>query len=385
MRLVKMAVKVYHRSGWKGLAKRITDYFYWNGKALFLFLFLRQGDVLFVSGCPGGSRFYRCENQAEKIRRCGLKVKIVDQNNPLLFFLVDKFKIFIFQRVIYSSQIARVVEKIKQQKKEIIFETDDLVFNPDYLPFMAYFSRMSEEEKGWYRNGIGREILEDKQVKRCLVSTNYLAEKIKEKYPDKEVIVSYNTLSAKQVVWAEKALRKKKIIQLQDGKVRLGYFSGSASHDADFASISDVILTLLKKRKNLVLRIVGPLQLENKFLVVEKQIEQLGSVPLAKLPELILQCDINLAPLEIDNPFCQAKSAIKFLEAGILGVPTVATATDSFCRVIKNGQTGFCVEDSAEWEKILERLIEDADLRKKIGQAARHSVKRDWTGGKLCL
>ena len=39
-----------------------------------------------------------------------------------------------------------------------------------------------------------------------------------------------------------------------------------------------------------------------------------------ELPWIIAQTDINLAPLEMDNPFCQAKSEIKFVEAALVGV-----------------------------------------------------------------
>lgn len=385
MKLINTAWQVYHRVGFWGLIKRIKEYIYWNLNNLMILLFSGKGDVLFVSGCPGGSRMYRCENQAEKLKRAGLKAMVVDQNSSALFFLIKKFRIFIFQRVIYNQQIARVVAEIKTQKKEIIFETDDLVFDPSFIPYMNYFNHMGAEEKSWYANGIGREILEDDYVKRCIVSTDYLAEKIKEKYPKKEVLVSYNSLSEKQIKWAEKVLKRKSKIKPKDGKVRIGYFSGSKSHDADFETVASVIRELLEENKNLILMVVGPLKLGEDFSGFSDQIERFDFVSIKKLPELILRCDINIAPLEIDNPFCQAKSGLKFFEAGILGIPTVATATDSFCRMIKNGQTGFCVKNLVEWKEVLKKLIDEKELRKKVGLAARCLVKEKWVGGKFYL
>ena len=53
-------------------------------------------------------------------------------------------------------------------------------------------------------------------------------------------------------------------------------------------------------------------------------------MPWRKLPEIQVQFDINLAPLEIDNPFGQSKSEIKYVEAALLRVPTIASPSDSY-------------------------------------------------------
>ena len=58
------------------------------------------------------------------------------------------------------------------------------------------------------------------------------------------------------------------------------------------------------------------------------------------LPNIVAQIDINLAPLELDNPFCQAKSEIKFTEAALVGVPTVASPTQAFVYAMRDGEDG---------------------------------------------
>lgn len=368
--LLKMTRKVYQERGLKSLTSRTSSY----GIALVQSYFIGSGDVLYVSGCPGGSRLYRCINQSEELRQYGITSAIVSQDNPNLIRATKKFKTFVFQRVIFNDHIKKVMDIIKKQNKKILFETDDLVFDPSYLAQMDYYNYMGAEEKSWYDNGIGREVLEDTYMKQCIVSTDFLAEAMKKRYPDKEVFVLHNKLNRNQVNMANRVFASKPSLKKQDNKVYIGYFSGSKSHNRDFEVVESVLLKILRVNKRVVLRVVGHLDLGNEFDTVKEQIELIRFVPLKKLQELIASVDINIAPLEIENPFCQAKSALKYFEAGILGVPTIATATPDFVRCIQNGVNGFVVHDTAEWEERLNQLINDVSLRESIGLAAREDV-----------
>ena len=43
-------------------------------------------------------------------------------------------------------------------------------------------------------------------------------------------------------------------------------------------------------------------------------------VPVERLAEELARFDINLAPLEVGNPFCEAKSELKYFEAALVDV-----------------------------------------------------------------
>ncbi|MBI2439733.1 MAG: glycosyltransferase family 4 protein [Candidatus Moranbacteria bacterium] len=369
--LFRMSRLVYRERGWMGLLRRMRQFLL---DSLGIFPAIFGGDVLYISGCPGGSRLYRCTNQSEMLEQHGIRSNVISQNVPFLPFLISRYDIFILQRVIHNEYIDDVIKKIQEQGKLIFFETDDLVFDPQYLSFMHFYYYMGDEEKKWYENGIGREILENPYVAHCIVSTDFLSDILTKKYPGKFIFVSQNVLSKNQVATAEKVFLQKEFYRPSDKKIRIGYFSGSKSHDKDFQVVADTLLSFLKENENVMLSIVGPLHLSYKFDVVQKQIERHPFVSMKDLYGLIARVDINIAPLEIDNMFCQGKSAIKFFEAGLLSVPTIASRTTSFARVIKNEENGFLASCDDDWKKYLDKLLNDAVAREKIGEQARRDV-----------
>ena len=109
------------------------------------------------------------------------------------------------------------------------------------------------------------------------------------------------------------------------------------------------------------------------------RIERVPFVPREELFGNIASLDINLAPLEIGNPFCESKSELKFFEAGIVKVPTVAAATETFRDAITDGTDGFVAATSAGWEEKIGKLIKDKGLRDNMGEKAYHTALERYT------
>jgi hypothetical protein len=97
-------------------------------------------------------------------------------------------------------------------------------------------------------------------------------------------------------------------------------------------------------------------------------------VPWRQLPAVLAGLDINLAPLRSDNPFCQSKSEIKFMEAAMVRVPTIASPTDAFQTAIRNGENGVLAETTADWQGTLEEWIENPAERERIAANACQDV-----------
>jgi O-antigen biosynthesis protein len=353
---------------WRGGRRSAVSFFK-------LFRKVGSGDILFISSGVGDSAKYRSERQAEELSLHGFKCSITVQDNPMLPRYADRFKIFIFQKTIYSKAVAKLIEKIKAQKKEIIFETDDLVFDPEYVKRMDLFKKLNALERKQYETGVGSEILADDYVKTCVTTTSYLAEKLKTY--EKQVFISKNKLSNYDINVANNLYEKKR--DPSGKEVKIGYFSGTASHDHDFETVKRPLADILEKYPNVELHLFGPLEIDDLYDQFSHRVKKHPFVSWKKHLENISGVDINIAPLEIGNPFCESKSELKFIEAGIVGVPTVAAATQTFKETIEDGVDGFVAGEGREWKEKIEKLVLDKNMRTALGEKAREKVLKKYT------
>ena len=187
----------------------------------------------------------------------------------------------------------------------------------------------------------------------------------------------------------ETCLRSRNAMAAQrpDGLVRIGYAGGTRTHQKDFARASSALAQILRRHSHtrLVLFHAKSAEAETPCLNIgefpelqglESRIEWRQMVPLRNLPEELARFDINLAPLETGNIFCEAKSELKFFEAALVEVPTVASPTAPFKAAIAHGKTGFLADGKQEWFECLDRLVKQKDLRDKIGRCAFQNILR---------
>jgi glycosyltransferase involved in cell wall biosynthesis len=342
-----------------------------------LFRRVGSGDVLFVTGGVGDSALYRAHHVAEELELQGFSTSVTVQDNPWLPRYADRFSVFVLHRVLATPSVWRLIDRVKAQGKEILFETDDLVYDPAYLRYMDSFQTMNTWEKKLYEHGVGGEILDDSYVRVCTTTTTFLAEKLQEK--GKRVFIVPNKLSVRDVTGAEKLWHAKKTSGIASATLRIGYFSGTSSHNKDFATVTDVLVTIVRKFPHVKLVLAGPLEIESVLREFSDRIESVPYVPRSEHFANVARVDINVAPLEIGNPFCESKSELKFFEAGIVGVPTVASATRPYREAIDDGIDGFVAATTEEWVEKLTRLIERTDLRRNMGERAREKALRKYS------
>jgi glycosyltransferase involved in cell wall biosynthesis len=88
--------------------------------------------------------------------------------------------------------------------------------------------------------------------------------------------------------------------------------------------------------------------------------------------------DIGLVPLD-DSPFERAKFPFKLVQYLALGIPAVSARVGVAPEVIQDGVNGLLAGSAEEWHSALSRLIADARLRQRLGNAGRETVAEHYT------
>lgn len=91
------------------------------------------------------------------------------------------------------------------------------------------------------------------------------------------------------------------------------------------------------------------------------------------------QFDIGLMPLPEGQPWMRYKCGLKLLQYMAVGIPGVASPIGVNAQIVKDGHNGFLATAIAEWEAALGRLLEDAALRRRLGEAARRTVEQEYS------
>ena len=69
---------------------------------------------------------------------------------------------------------------------------------------------------------------------------------------------------------------------------------------------------------------------------------------------------------------------MKYLEFSALGIPGVYSRLAPYESLISDGESGFLATSADEWDAALSSLIEQEELRRDIGLAARETVLKNW-------
>jgi glycosyltransferase involved in cell wall biosynthesis len=88
--------------------------------------------------------------------------------------------------------------------------------------------------------------------------------------------------------------------------------------------------------------------------------------------------DIGVMPLA-DDPWSKGKCGLKILQYYSVGVPVVCTPVGVNREIVHDGVNGFWAESQEEWEDRLGRLIQNGDLRKKMGLKGRQVVEQEYS------
>ena len=287
--------------------------------------------------------------------------------------------VLVLWRTSWTPTLAEAVTTARRKGVRVVFDVDDLMIDPGFArtTFIDAIrsNALAEDHVAAMYANVRQAML---HADCCFTTTEELAFHMRGSGKTTYVLpngfdqVLHDTARHARRFW----MRTRR-----DALVRIGYAGGSRTHQRDFGCAVDAIAQVLREHDDCRLVLFRtpdgktPLIDVGEFPALaglDSQIEWRPLQPLADLPNELARFDINIAPLEYGNPFCEAKSELKFWEAALVEVPTIASPTGPYRRAIIHGKTGFLAASPDDWYGQLKALVSDPALRQAI---ARHAYR----------
>lgn len=314
---------------------------------------------------------YRVLQKVEYFSRRGISCEYSEYRDlKRAFSLMQLATVLIFYRIPRGPASDALISEARRLGVSTFYDIDDPIFDQDTYRANRNLDTLSPTERDALlaQTVSYRQIME--QVGQVVVSTEELRELAQRKLVLRSVLVWPNLIdgATRNVVEQLPPQTGKKV-----DEVLLGYFSGSRAHDADFGLILGSLVELLGRYPCLRLFLGGYTSLPAELEMYGDRIQHSRFMSYPAYLQNLRRVDVNLVPLLID-PFNNCKSGIRFLEASICKVPTVASNVGQFREVIRHGKTGYLCDTPGDWKAALSTLIESAELRQKIGAEANEHV-----------
>lgn len=329
----------------------------------------RFDQILFISGEDSFASRYRVEHLREQLLFKGIASKRIAVAQMDKCSLSDYNSIVLY-RVADEARTKKLVKRAHKNGKKVYYDMDDYIFEYEKIKGLSFLQGKDYREFEVYSKNIR------KTMDLCdgyIVSTCTMKKAVCTSFPNKPVYINRNVASMSML---NCSLRTESPVKNE--KVYLGYFSGTKTHNQDFASIKDILLEIMRANPNVCLLVGGQIELPEEFSLLKGQIERFDMIIWRKLPRLIAQADINLMPLE-DTFFHACKSENKWMEAALVHVPTVASWNEELSRVINSGVDGCLCKTPQEWKETLQNLINEKSFRNRIADEAYEKVMKKYT------
>lgn len=259
-----------------------------------------------------------------------------------------EYDIIFIQREAFMTGTSFFEKRFKKTGKKIIFDFDDAIWLPNVSDGNRKYAWMKSPAKI-------HEIICLSDV--VIAGNNYLSDYAK-KY-NKNVYSIPTTIDTNY--------HKRKDIN-DDERICIGW-TGSHTTIQHFKHSIPVLKKLKEKYGDKIyFKVIG----DEKYLDAELNI--IGEKwNLQDEIEQLSKIDIGIMPLP-DNAWAKGKCGFKGLQYMALEIPSVMSPVGVNCEIISDGVNGFLADKEDEWVEKISILIENPELRKKIGTEARKTV-----------
>ncbi len=240
---------------------------------------------------------------------------------------------------------------IHKFKKPIIFDFDDAIFLQNFNPANRIYRFLKFSSKT-------KKIV---NMSSAVIVANKFLEEYALRYNSRVYIIPTS-------IDTEKFTIKKR----DAGKLVIGWIGSPTT--SPYLNIIFDAMRKLSGRYDFVFKIVGAgkpvvikgVNIQNCDWQLEREILDFQSI------------DIGVYPLP-DTLWVRGKAAFKAIQYMSVGVPVVASPVGMAKEIIQDGVNGFLAGSDEEWVKKISILIEDRDLRARIGLEGRKTAEQKFS------
>ncbi|MCK8784668.1 glycosyltransferase [Roseomonas sp. NAR14] len=313
---------------------------------------------------------------------------------PALMDEVSGLHALVICRVRYDARLARLVTRAKAAGVRVLFDCDDLVFDIGYIHLILDTLDQDVGNRDvwddWYAH-VGRKETLARLCDGGITTNRFIADRLGRIVANglESVGIVPNYFDREQEEASRALLAAKRARGFRgDGRVTIGYFSGSPTHNRDFAVAAPALARLLAADPAVDLRVVGFLDSTGPLRHLASRVEIIPLQDYINLQRVIAEVEINIAPLQ-DNSFTNCKSELKFFEAAAVGTWTVATPTYTFRHAIRDGETGLLAR-ADQWDDALAASVarvRDPERYAPVAEAAAAEVyaRYGWDRQTACI
>ena len=268
---------------------------------------------------------------------------------PILI-LARKYNVIFLQRTTLPFGLEKVLRMVN---KNIVFDLDDAIFLPDRKE-RGLLAKLKEYSKDCEVSAILK-------VARIAVVEN-------------EYIESYVSKFCQNIYFIPGPIDTVKNFlahKLESERIIIGWIGSPSTRE--YLDMLRSVFRELSKSHRFIVKLVGAgdyfldgVEIINVEWTFDSEVSQLQSF------------DIGVMPMP-DNEWTNGKLGCKMLQYMAVGIPAVVSYTPTNAEVICEGENGMMADSEKEWFEKLSLLINDGQLRKKIGLNGRRTAEEKFS------
>jgi len=273
------------------------------------------------------------------------------------------YDVVFVQKGMLSTNLRGFDRLLARIRGRLIFDIDDVLFGRSVVEFSSPFL-------GWLQDRNQLEKISARS-EAVIVGNSYLRDRALQ-YNSKVFLIP-TPVDTRRFQLGEKKSADR------NGEIVLGWIGTESG--LSYLRILEEALALLSKRYRIRLKLITRLNPRTDFSLkgvkmdwtpwsYETEVDEMG------------RFDIGLMPLPEDE-WSRGKCGLKLLQYMAMGLPSVSTRIGANSEIVEEGEDGFLAGKTEEWVEKLSRLIEDAALRKQMGEAARRKAVEKYSVERL--